>query len=164
VNNQEKKQAALDVLILRALAVPPNLGLPPNMPAEHKDSVVHFREVLRGITAELYCECFSDDQLQALLDFYGSEMGKAILHAESEVASRLQGRRRDVARQLEEQVAKRPNSALATHSFGDAVESAVKGLEENGDVTLTATREHVVDYLCKRLAFYKTGPFTQHSK
>jgi hypothetical protein len=91
-------------------------------------------------------------------------MGKAILHAESEVASRLQGRRLDVARQLGEEVAKRPNSPLSVHSFGDAVESAVRGLEENGDVTLTATREHVVDYLCKRLAFYKAGPFTQHGK
>jgi hypothetical protein len=164
VTNEEKKQAALNVLTLRASAVPPNLGLPPNMPAEHKESVLRFREVLRGITAALYCDCFSDDQLQALLDFYGSEMGKAILHAESEVASRLQGQRREVARQFEEEVAKRPNSPLATHSFGDAVESAVKGLEENGDVTLTATREHVVDYLCKQLAFYKIGPFTQQGK
>ena len=162
MNNEEKKQAALNVLMLRALASPPDLGLPSNMPAEHKESVMRFRDVLRGITAELYCECFSDDELQALLDFYGSKMGKAILHAESEVASRLQARGRDVARQLEGELARRPNSPLAAHSFGDAVESAVKGLEENGDVTLTATREHVVAYLCKQLAFYKTGPFTQH--
>jgi len=84
--------------------------------AELNELRLHHLEMLRGVMAELYSEQFSDQQLQVLLDFYGSEMGKAILQAESEVASRFQERLRELAPKLNEEASKRSSSSLGSRS------------------------------------------------
>jgi hypothetical protein len=72
VNSEEKKQAAVNLLESQrwGTAVPP-----PNLPGELNELRLRHLETLAGVMSELFSECFSDEQLQALLDFYGSEMG-----------------------------------------------------------------------------------------
>jgi len=111
VTDEEKKQAAINLVALRGswTTVPPT-----NLPAELNELWLHHLEILRGVMAELYSERLSDQQLQALLDFYGSEMGKTILQAEAEIASRFQQRLRDLAPRLNEEASKRSSSSLGS--------------------------------------------------
>jgi hypothetical protein len=64
--------------------------------------------------ADLYCQHFSDEQLQALLDFCSSEMGKSILDVEQEIASHFQQRMHDLVPELNE--SKGFNSLLGSSS------------------------------------------------
>ena len=100
MNDQEKKQAAMNLMMLRRSwkAAPV-----PNWPDEVNESHQRYFETLRGAMAEVYSECFTDEQLQALLDFYGSEMGRSIVDAESKLAPRFQERLHDVSQKLNEQ-------------------------------------------------------------
>ena len=109
--DQQKRQAAMNLLVLRrwGAAEPP-----PKLPAELNEVRLRHLEKLRGVMADLYSECFSEQQLKALLDFYGTEMGKSILDAESRIASRFQEQLRYLAPQLNEEASKRSNSALGT--------------------------------------------------
>jgi hypothetical protein len=111
MTKQEKRQAAMDVLALRRCwAAEP----PPSLPAELTELYLRQLEQLRGVMAELYSEHFSDEQLQALLDFYGSEMGKSIVNTDSEITSRFQERLRDLSPTLNEEASKHSRSVLST--------------------------------------------------
>ncbi len=81
MTNTEKRQAALRVLELRgsfgrARYVPPGMPRVPDDPHELN------LERMRGVMADLYSEHFSDEQLQAMLDFYESDMWKSIVETE----------------------------------------------------------------------------------
>jgi hypothetical protein len=75
MTNQEKRQAALHLLELRG-----SFGAPRNLPPGHP--LLSQLEKMRGVMAELYSEHFSDQQLQAQLDFYESDLGKSIVETE----------------------------------------------------------------------------------
>jgi hypothetical protein len=109
MTSQQKRQAAMNLLVLRrwGMAEPPY-----KLPADLNELRLRHLEKLRAVMADLYSECFSEQQLKALLDFYGTEMGKSILDTESEVASRFQERLRDLAPQLNDEASKGSNSAL----------------------------------------------------
>jgi Uncharacterized protein conserved in bacteria (DUF2059) len=109
VTNEEKKQAALDLLRSRRLAA---WEPPTNLPVELNEWWLQLSERLRRVMADLYSECFSDQQLQTLLDFYGSAMGKAIVEAESEIASRFQERLRGLAPAINAEASKCSTSSL----------------------------------------------------
>lgn len=112
MTNQEKKQAAMNLLALRPWGVEP----PPYLPADLNELWLRHLEMLRGVMAELYAECFSDEQLQVQLDFYGSAMGKSIVTVDSKIASRFQERLRDLAPKLNEEASKYSSSVLGSVS------------------------------------------------
>ena len=111
--NQEKKQAAMNLLALRRWAA--QLAPPNQSGGELNDWRLLHIDMVRDVMAELYSECFSDEQLRTLTDFYGSEMGKAILAAESEITSRfpkrLHGR---MARKFNEEASQRSDSSVGS--------------------------------------------------
>jgi hypothetical protein len=86
MNNEEKKQAALELLTLRSFGVGASEV---SVPDGAKEMLARFQDKQREAMAELYAECFSDEQLLALLTFYGSELGRSIISVEAEIGERF---------------------------------------------------------------------------
>ena len=57
-------------------------------------------EKVREAAAELYVEHFSDEQLNAMLDFYGSELGQSIIETQSLIRDRISERMQDIVGDL----------------------------------------------------------------
>jgi hypothetical protein len=104
VTNHDKQQAALELVRLRRLLS--RAGLRDNAPAQIKQLRERHLEQLQAVMAQLYAEHFSDEQLQALLDFYESDLGKAIIETESEISKQFQERVKELAAQLNEEASK----------------------------------------------------------
>ena len=105
MNAVEKKQAALELLKLRqwGTQMPPPLG-----------------DRVREVRAELYAEHFSEQQLKALLDFYGSDVGQTIVETESQIAKDFEKRVNALAVELNEEAAKKQSSGSLLGSFVQA--------------------------------------------
>ncbi|MBN1238504.1 MAG: DUF2059 domain-containing protein [Gammaproteobacteria bacterium] len=80
MNRQEKRQAALELLRVRGALVEA-AGEPPQ--------VAEFESLQMQALAELYTDHLTDGQLQALLDFYGSETGRSIVEAEQRIEAHM---------------------------------------------------------------------------
>jgi len=116
MTDEEKRRAARALIELRQFWGPPKL--PANTPGELGELLARYFERMRGVMADLYVEHFSDQQVQAQLDFYGSETGKAILEKESEITAHFQDRVRELSRELNDEASRHSGALTSWRPFG----------------------------------------------
>jgi hypothetical protein len=119
LTKHEKKRAAVELVRLRRKFA--FVGLSDKPPAQLRELRERHLERFREELAQLYAEHFSEEQLQAQLAFYGSDIGKAVIETESEITKHLEERMREIAAELNEEASKSggPMRGFFQQSRGD---------------------------------------------
>jgi hypothetical protein len=127
VNLYNKKQSTAELIRRRRLF--DFSDVPQGMPAQLKEIRDRHLLKLKALMAELYCEHFTDEQLQALLAFYQSDTGRAILQEESEIAEQSKERLRQIGMEM--------NAEASKVSGGMLSSCAAESSRKPGDQTVT---------------------------
>jgi len=110
---EERRRSALEIIQLRRLF---GSDPAPEVPPQFREVRERHLQKIRDLMVDIYAEVFSDEQLQDLLEFYGSEKGKAITKTESVIAERFRQRVKELGAELNAEAAKASNGLLRSIS------------------------------------------------
>ena len=101
---EERRRSASEIVRLRRLFVASSAA--EDMPPQFRELRERHLQKVRDIMVDIYVEQFSDEQLLALLEFYGSEKGKSITKTESVIAERFRQRVKELGVELNAEAGK----------------------------------------------------------